>query len=389
MTQNGSLEADVVVLGLGSAGEVVAGICAGAGLRVVAVESGLVGGQCPYHACIPSKSLDLVLATGSSPIVPPLPGLDGNPFWTSDQALSAVELPRRLVILGGGPVGCELAQAFARFGSEVTLVESGPELLPSEPDVIGQVLAAVLRDDGVRVCLAARAERVDGAGVGAGITVRLDDGTAATADRVLVATGRRPNTYGIGVERLGIDAEKGLTPDAYGRVGDGVWAIGDVTAAAPFTHMATYAARAVAQTLLGRPHRLDLSAAPRAVYTDPTVLCVGITPRQAREQRIPLLQAGFDLDGTARAYVEGIARGRVEIYAGEDGRVLGAAAVAPRADDLMGQAVLAVRAGVDVRLWAEVIQPFPGLSEAFGEPVRELAGRVGRSGVSSRGVGWR
>lgn len=471
MTQNGQLEADVVVLGAGSAGEVVASICAAAGLRVVAVESGLVGGECPYNACIPSKSLllsagrgigwdeavrrrdddarhrddstaadqlraagvtllrgrgevhapgvldvarpaqgapgapgdlghdrvrfrDLVLATGSAPIVPPLPGLDGDTVWTSDQALSAAELPRRLVILGGGPVGCELAQVFARFGSEVTLVEGGPRLLPSEPEMVGRVLAAVLRDDGVRMCLAVKAERVDDAGAGAGVTVRLDDGTVVAADRVLVATGRRPRVHGIGLERLGIDDELGLTPDEYGRVGDGVWAIGDVTAAAPFTHTATYAARAVADTLLGRPHRLDLSAVPRAVYTDPAVLCVGLTPRQAQERGIPLLQAGFDLDGTARAYLEGISRGRVEIYAGQDGRVLGAAAVAPRADDLMGQAVLAVRAGMDVRVWAEVIQPFPALSEAFGEPLRELAGQVTRerSGVAtpdvnSRGVG--
>jgi pyruvate/2-oxoglutarate dehydrogenase complex dihydrolipoamide dehydrogenase (E3) component len=449
------IEADVVVLGVGSAGEVVAQTCARGGLRVVAVESGLVGGECPYRACIPSKSLlgsaarglgwadavrrrdeharhrqdrqaaeellragavllrgtgrlsgpgrltviphgegqdpvavgfgQLVVTTGSFPVVPDLPGLSPARTWTSDQALSATELPPRLMILGGGPVGCELAQAYTRFGSEVTVVESGIRLLPSEPAFVGGLIRQVLAEEGVRIRLGVQARRVEGARTGAGgvastgVLVELSSGSVVSTDRILVAVGRRPNVCGIGLERLGIqglegdDAERGLPVDAHGRVARGVWAAGDVTGAAPFTHTATYVARVVADNLLGRDRRLNLSAVPRAVYTDPAVLSVGATPEQAAGDGNPLLQKGFDVSWTARGYLDGIRYGRVEVYADpQTGRVVGAAGVAPGADDLMGQAVLAVRAGLDVRVWADQIQPFPALSEVFGPPLREL-----------------
>jgi dihydrolipoamide dehydrogenase len=460
----GTIEADVVVLGAGSAGETVAAICARGGLRVVAVESGMVGGQCPYHACIPSKSLllsavqglgwseavrrrdeharhqqdqvaagqlraagvvllrgrgevsgpglltvephrvevrfeDLVVTTGSVPIVPDLPGLAAAPMWTSDQALVASELPPRVMILGGGPTGCELAQAYARFGSEVTLVESGLRLLPSEPDFVGDLLGRVLTNDGVRIRLGVQPEWVERPRAGgsrtttSAVLVGLSGGSVVATDRVLVAVGRRPNLAGIGLERLGPGAEAGpdggagagLGIDDRGRVGPGVWAAGDVTGVAPFTHTATHTARVVADNLLGRPHRLDLSAVPRAVYTDPAALGVGITPAQAEHVGKPLLQKGFNIDGTARAYLEGWGEGRVAVNPDPaDGRLLGAAAVAPRADDLMGQAVLAVRIGLDVQAWADTIQPFPALSEAFGPPLRELAAEAGAGGAAGR-----
>lgn len=447
------IKADVVVLGAGSAGEVVASLCARAGLNVVAVESGLVGGQCPYHACIPSKSLlgsavrdmdwpeavrrrdeharhwqdrraaeelrasgvlllrgrgrvlgpgrltvepqgntshsvevrfdQLVLATGSSPVVPDLPGLAAEAVWTSDQALVHPELPPRLVILGGGPVGCELAQLYARFGSEVTLVESALRLLPSEPDFVGALLSQALAADGVRIRLGVRAERLEGPrtegrGVASsGVLVGLSGGSVVATDRVLVAVGRRPNLAGLGLERLGIDPGDRITLDRQGQVCPGVWAVGDTVGIAPYTHTATYTARVVADNLLGCRRLLDLSAVPRVVYTDPAVLSVGITPEQAEAEGKSLLRRGFDLVHTARAYLDGTSSGRVEVYADPDsGQVRGAAAIASRADDWMGQAVLAVRAGLDVRLWEDVIQPFPTLSEAFAPPLRELVADV-------------
>lgn len=451
----GAVVADVVVLGLGSAGEAVALACAEGGLRVVGVESGLVGGECPYYACIPSKSLlgsaargldwaqalrrrdehardrddrqaaealqdagievlrgtgsvvgrgrlvvdpvgrpgdgdlgdqvevrfgELVVATGSSPDVPDLPGLTPDRRWTSDQALSAGELPPRLMILGGGPVGCELAQAYARFGSEVTLVESALRLLPGEPAFVGDLVQQILAAEGVRIRLGVQAQRVEaphtdvGEVVG-GVLVGLSGGSVIGTDRVLIAVGRSPNCARIGLERLGIEVGPGgLGVDDHGRVTSGVWAAGDVTDAPPFTHTATHLARVVAANLLGRPLRLELSAVPRAVYTDPAVLCVGITPEQAQQDGRPLLRQGFDVSGTARAYLDGVSTGRVEVYADpRTGQVLGAAGVAPVADDLMGQAVLAVRAGLDVRVWADTIQPFPAMSEVFGPPLRALA----------------
>jgi pyruvate/2-oxoglutarate dehydrogenase complex dihydrolipoamide dehydrogenase (E3) component len=455
------IKTDIVVLGVGSAGEVVARLSARAGLRVVAVESGLVGGQCPFHACIPSKSLlgsaarnidwseavrrrdeharhwqdrraaeelrasgvlllrgrgrvlgpgrltvepqggtshpvevrfdQLVLATGSSPVVPDLPGLAADAVWTSDQALVHAELPPRLVILGGGPAGCELAQLYARFGSEVILVEAALRLLPSEPGFVGALLSQALTADGVRIRLGVKAERLEGPrneGSGAaasGVLVGLSGGSVVATDRVLVAVGRRPNLAGIGLERLGIDPGDGLTLDRHGQVCPGVWAVGDVVGIAPYTHAATHTARVVADNLLGRPRRLDLSAVPRAVYTDPAVLSVGITAEQVEAEGRSLLRRGFDLVHTARAYLDSTSSGRVEVYADPDsGQVRGVAAIAPRADDWMGQAVLAVRAGLDVRLWEDVIQPFPTFSEAFAPPLRELVEDLGGVRTSSR-----
>jgi dihydrolipoamide dehydrogenase len=435
---------DIAVLGAGSAGEVVAARCASAGRSVAVVEADLVGGECPYRACIPSKSLlasaaagldwkqavlrrdehaghqddsdaardlrdagarvvrgtgrvtapgvlevvagtdggrtrvrfeRLVISTGSTAVVPRLPGLDDVPVWTSDDALTSDRLPSRLVILGGGPVGCELAQAYARFGSDVTLVEASPRLMPGEARFVGETLAEVLRRDGVDVQVSATAERAEpGAD---GLVLHLDGGGTVTADVLLLAVGRRPRLDpDLGLEHLGVDPSSGaLDVDARGRLADGVWAAGDVTGQAPFTHTATQLARVVAADLLGQSHRLLLDGVPRAVYTHPAVLCVGITPDRAAENGVRLATAGLDLSQTARAFVDGVDLGRVEVYADpESGRVLGAAAVAPGADDLMGQAVLAVSAGLTVHQWADVIQPFPAMSEAFGPPVRELAG---------------
>ena len=321
-------DVDVVVLGAGSAGEVVATSLAEAGRTVALVEQLRVGGECPYVACMPSKSLlhsagdrrgggpvdegraayrqavrrrdevaewrddsrsaesliasgtllvrgrgrvigpgmvevggrvlgwgDLVIATGSVPVVPDIPGLAAVPIWTSDVALSSSALPSSLLVLGGGAVGCELAQVFARFGARVTLVESGSRLLGRERPEIAELLAAALRHDGVDVRLSVTVQRVEPS-VGDGARVTLSDGPAVDCARVLLAVGRRPAVSDLGLETLGVvpDDRGALAVDDRCRlVGqDHVWAAGDVTAVAPFTHTATYQARIVATNIVRR-----------------------------------------------------------------------------------------------------------------------------------------
>lgn len=462
---------DVVVLGAGSAGEVVAAECAEAGRTVAVVEDHLVGGECPYLACIPSKSLlasaaegvdwseavrrrdehakhqddteaaddlreagvevirgrgavespgvvrialpdgmtrrigyrDLVVCTGSEAVIPDLAGMDDvrvqapDRLWTSDQALTTTERPTSLLVLGGGPVGAELAQAFSLLGSRVTLIESADRLLANEPAFAGALLEQALAADGVRVLTGTSAESVSGHGTGPtggtdGVAVSLSSGETVTAERLLIAVGRRPRWHGLGLEQVvpGLDDEaKAVSIDACGRVADHVWAAGDVTGQAPYTHGATHAARLIAANLLGAERSLGLDTAPRAVYTRPAVLSVGVTPAAPAEARRGvrgrLVGDGADLADTAHGYLTG-ATGRIEVYLDDaDGRVVGAVGVAPGAADLMGQAILAVRAGLDVGTWAQAIQPFPAASEVFGEPLRRLAARVGGGTLQSTG----
>jgi pyruvate/2-oxoglutarate dehydrogenase complex dihydrolipoamide dehydrogenase (E3) component len=452
---------DVVVLGAGSAGELVAGDLADAGRSVALVESLRVGGECPYVACMPSKSLlrsaearhgaqhlsslggassdpvlddpdvafraavarrddiaehrddsgsakeaeakgvvlvrgrgrivrpgvvdvdgrelgyrDLVLATGSQPVVPDLPGLDRVPTWTSDQALSTQDRPASLLVLGGGAVGCELSQAMTRFGVRVTLVDSGPRLLGKEEPSIAEALAQVLRGEGVSVRLGVEVERLETSPAG-GAVAHLSDGTRVEADRVLLAVGRRPTTDGLGLELLGIELgdDGSVEVDDHCRVADGVWAAGDVTAAAPYTHTASYQARVVVANLLGQDRKADLRAIPRAVYTDPPVASVGRAEEQAREDGVDAVTAVMDLGQTARAATEGTG-GRLVLTADRaQGVLIGAAAIGPRADEWLAEAVLAIRAEVPLAILADVVHPFPTFAEAYEPPVRELLER--------------
>jgi dihydrolipoamide dehydrogenase len=359
---------DVVVLGAGSAGEALSDELAGAGLSVAVVEQGLVGGECPYLACVPSKTLllaaaagvdwevavgrrdeaaehrddsgatrgleqsgvtvvrgrgvvagpgrvaveggpslrwsqALVVATGSEAVVPPVPGLDTVPTWTSDEALSSPELPQRLGVLGGGAVGCELSQVYARFGSRVTLLEPGDTVLPGEPAWVGEMLCEALRGDGADVRAGTAAQSVSA--VAGGVRVVPSHGDSFEVDRVLVATGRRPRTAGLGLEALGLRMDAGapldVDPRCRVRRGGEVFAVGDVTGVSPYTHTANYQARIVAAHLLGRHARdADYRAVPRAVYTDPTVFSVGLSAEAARE-------AGLDVavaEGTAPSSVD-------------------------------------------------------------------------------------
>ena len=322
----------------------------------------------------------LVVGTGSTPVVPPVEGIDAVRTWGSADALSTADQPERLLVLGGGAIGCELGQAFARLGSAVTLVEIAPRLLPAEQPWVGDLVAEALRRDGVQLHLDSKSTRVEGTD-GGGVRLHLAGGTVVEADRLLVAGGRRPNGGGLGLEQLGVRPDEGaLRVDARCRVlaVDGplpdVFAVGDVTDIAPFTHTASYHAEIVTDELLGRGRDADHRAIPRVVYTDPAVFCVGLTEATADQ---PLEAGSFDVTDTARAFIEqSPVAGRVELLAGADGTLLGAAVVGTAADSWAGELALAVRLGVPAPLLADHVHPHPAWSEAVHPAARALAKRL-------------
>ncbi|WP_243723327.1 NAD(P)/FAD-dependent oxidoreductase [Actinomadura sp. 7K507] len=466
---------DAVVLGGGTAGELVASGLARAGRDVALIEKRLVGGESPYFACVPSKSLllsarrgetwemalarrdglaghrgddpavarmaeagvtvlrgrghvtgpgrievdgvghgfdDLVVCTGSEPVIPAVDGLADVQLWTSDEALAVPDLPRRLVILGGGPVGCEMAQVYAAFGSQVSVIEASGRLLTAEAPFAGEVLADALRRMGVDLRLGAGLSHVGRKDTG--LRLWLSDGGTLDADRILVAAGRRPRVEGLGLENLGVAispghgipvdetcqvpcgasdgranegranegrANEGRANEGRadeGRAGGGwaggVWAAGDVTGVARTTHAARYQARVALSNLLGRRHETDYRAIPRVVYTTPTVYSVGISPMQAAELGIDLHTAGYDLAATARAAVEADERGRVELYADRSrGLLIGAAAAGLYAEEWMSEITLAIRAETPLSLLTDVVHAFPTYGESVEAPLRELA----------------
>jgi dihydrolipoamide dehydrogenase len=457
---------DVVVLGGGSAGEYTASLLAAGGKRVALVEERLVGGECPYFACIPSKAMlaaaelrhgirrtalaagaisrplaldadreayaaavarrsvlaehqddsgaaqrvqakgvrlfkargciespgvvrmgelrigwhDLVIATGTRFREPSIPGIGEVSFWTSEDFYVSDELPGSAVIIGGGAVGCEIAQVLTRFGCRVTLVQHSRQLLPREEPRVADVLAASLREEGVDVRLNVEVASVAPALDGARVT--LDDGWAATVERVIVAIGMRANTRDTGLEHLGIelDARGYLPVDDHCRVRGraDVWGGGDVTGVAPYTHTANYHARTIAANLLGKDSRADHRAIPRGVYTDPAVASVGLTSTVARAQGYDVVEGTFPLGHTARAFITGTTAGVLTLVADKRARVLlGAAAVGPHVEELIGEAALAIRARVPLEVLVDLVHPFPTYSEAYEPAFRELLAAVG------------
>jgi pyruvate/2-oxoglutarate dehydrogenase complex dihydrolipoamide dehydrogenase (E3) component len=435
--------AGVVVLGGGAAGEafVAALRRLDGGVPITLVERGLVGGECTYFACMPSKTLlrstelaaaaarapgaqagaadaealfawrdvvvdgwrdgghaewladrdvelvrgnarvvargrvdvdgrtlefdDLVVATGSEPVLPPVEGLDDGSVWTTREATAAKEVPERLAVVGGGAAGCELAQAFRRLGSEVVLVQSGDRLLPQLDADAAAVLEEALREDGIALRLEARLERLS-----AGPRLHLAGGDTLEAGRVLVATGRRPNAAGLGLETLGVRVGRtGIEVDERLRAAETVWAIGDVTGRALFTHLGKYQARIAAENVAGGDARADYRAVPAVVFTDPQVATVGRTEGDG------LVSAIREIERTSRTstYERPKRRGFVKLVADADRRVLvGAAAAGPEAGEWLGQLTLAVRAQVPVEVLRDTIQPFPTFSEAIFFAAREL-----------------
>jgi dihydrolipoamide dehydrogenase len=318
--------------------------------------------------------------------MPPIEGLEQVPTWTSDEALSSDELPRRLIVLGGGPVGCELASIYRAYGVQVTLVEAADQLVAREDPAIGAALAEVLRADGVELRLGAAAGRVRP--VEGGLLLTLDGAGDVSADRMLVATGRAPVLEGLGLQVLGLKTdEPGLRVDARCRVlgADHVFAAGDVTGTAPYTHTANYHARLIIDELSGHGRDADQRAIPRAVYTDPPLAAVGLTAAEAREAGLHVLTETVDLAETARALAEGDGKlgpagrhgGVLVLHADRDsGELIGAAAVGAAADSWIGEAQLAIRARVPVRVLADLVHPFPAWSEAYGPAYRALAARL-------------
>ncbi|MDQ1394811.1 MAG: hypothetical protein QOG64_70, partial [Acidimicrobiaceae bacterium] len=311
---------------------------------------------------------DLVIATGTEPDRPPLDGLDGVPHWTSDDALSSGELPRSMAILGGGPIGCELSQVYARFGCSVTLVETADHLVAREEESITMRLAEILRDDGVVLRLGAEPTRVEQSGDG--VRIVFDQDEPVEAERLLVATGRSLCTDGIGLDAIGVEpGDGGIEIDERCRVVGQrhVWAAGDVTGKAPYTHAANYQARVIAGNLLGHDAIADYRAIPRCVYTDPAVASVGSTEG---------VQATMDVGQTARATSDGFSGGRLVLTADPDrGVLVGAAAIGPHADEWISEASLAIRAEIPLAVLADVVHPFPTFSEAYEPALRELAAR--------------
>jgi dihydrolipoamide dehydrogenase len=313
----------------------------------------------------------VVLATGSDPAVPPIPGLsDLDGVWTNREVTAMKAVPRRLLILGGGPVGTEMAQAVRRLGGEVVLVEAAPHLLPRAPEPLGTALSEVLAADGVEVLLGSHA--VGARRDGDEFVLVLEDGRELRGDHLLVATGRRLRVDGIGLETVGVEPDRrGVKTDAQLRVADRLWAIGDVTGIHLLTHVGKYQGEVVASNILGEPRDANYEAIPDVVYTDPQAAAVG----------------SFDARFTATVKLTDIAKSETysRAYAGSKGfltllsdgeRLTGAYALGPEAGEWMQQATLAIRAHIPLSILRDVIQPFPTFSEIFVLGLKNLRGQL-------------
>lgn len=436
------MEADVVVVGMGPGGQQVAEDLAGAGLEVIGIEAELVGGECPYWGCVPTKVMvhaadllvegrripgvagssvvtpdwapvaariraevtdswddaaaaarfegkgghlvrgrarvtgpgsvevagevvtarrALVLATGQRAWIPPM--FAHVPYWTNRDAVAAEEVPESLLVVGGGAVGLEIGQVMARFGAAVTIVELGERLAgPEEPEA-SALITEILRREGVEVRTGAVIERVEAWGE-TGASVHLEGAEVLTAERILVATGRRSDVAGLGVGVLGLDERARAVPvDGRMRVAPGVWAVGDITGHGAFTHVAVFQARLCVADILGRPlPEADYRAVPRVTFTDPEIGSVGLTEAQARVGGGDVTVFHLPLSDSTRGWIAQ-AEGLVKLVAG-DGVLVGATAMGPSGGEILGLLTLAVHAQIPLDTMRSMIFAYPTFHRA-------------------------
>ena len=467
-----SQEFDVVCLGGGVAGEAIAAGLRDSGLTLAVVERDLVGGECPYWGCVPSKTLlrssetlteaeraralaasrvewtvdfpkvskrvlwmarDLddsrpaaaleatgarlfrgqgrltdprtvvvgserlvarravVIANGSTAAIPSIPGLDTVEFWTNRQAAIPRELPASLAILGGGAIGVELGQAFARLGSKVTVIEAGPTFLHLEEPEAGAALRPHLEADGITliigdpsVAIEKQSKQSAQPSRGSPVVVRLKSGAEVPADRLLVATGRRPNAEAWREAGLAQSERGWLKVDpATLEARSGVFGAGDVTGLGGFTHLAYYHGQIIARRLRGIDARADHTAVPRVTFTDPEIASVGLSEAAARAKGIDVISASADPAESARGYIHDFHRGALKLV-GDRGRgvLIGATLVTPRAGEIVGELVLAIKLGTPLKTLADVIHPFPAFNRVLGESLEQLATKASPHGAA-------
>jgi pyruvate/2-oxoglutarate dehydrogenase complex dihydrolipoamide dehydrogenase (E3) component len=452
MTEN----ADVVVLGLGPGGEDLAERLAEAGLAVVGIEGRLVGGECPYWGCIPSKMMiraanllaegrrvpgmagastitadwapvaarirheatddwddrvavdrfvekggrfvrgwgrldgptrvvvgdrvfeatrAIVVNTGTKAFVPPIEGLAATPYWTNREAIETDEVPGSLVVLGGGAIGAELAQVFARLGATVSIVEAADRLLPSEEPEAGALLADVFAGEGIALHLSAHATAV--AHDGTRFRLDLDTGARVTGERLLVATGRRVDLAAIAAATVGVDEEATSLPvDDHLKVADGVWAVGDITGKGAFTHISMYQADIVVRQILGQPvTAADYRAVPRVTFTDPEVGSVGLTEAAARADGIDVRAATVPVPSSARGWIHKAGNdGFVKLVADAGrGHLVGATSAGPVGGEVLGLLTLAVHEAVPTDRLRHMIYAYPTFHGAVHDALAALA----------------
>jgi dihydrolipoamide dehydrogenase len=317
----------------------------------------------------------VVIATGSDPSIPDIPGLREAGYWTNREATTLKQIPDSIVILGGGPVGIELGQFMRRFGTEVTLVQATERLLPREDPRVAELIAEVLRSDGITVHTGVSATRVS-TGPNAHRTVTLSNGETVTASELLVATGRAPRVHDIGLETVGIEPDPGgIRVDERCRAGEGVWAIGDVTGVMAFTHVGMYQGRIACADIAGQPANADYTAIPRVVFSDPEIAAVGLTAQQATDRGIETVTATVKLaDAIARPWTyEKDPGGELGIVADRQTRTLiGAWAVSPLAGEWIHYAALAIKTHTPIDVLRDTVAQFPTYTEAYLKAIEQL-----------------